>query len=242
MNSNSGQSNPIYLVAAIAIILFSVVGIGAITGLIPSTFSKNQPTEPAAAKNDPAPTAALQPQAPAVEPAPPPVAAAPLDTAPAAPPVEQTPPAAKPKVAKKPHVPSSPPKTTAPPDQVAVNEPPPAPPAPQFCRDCGVVESVNTVQLPGQGTGLGAIAGGILGGVLGHQVGSGRGNDVATAAGAIGGAVAGHQVEKSTKKKVQYDVVVRLEDNTAQTVHFQSDPGFRIGERVKLVDGQIVRN
>jgi outer membrane lipoprotein SlyB len=98
------------------------------------------------------------------------------------------------------------------------------------------------VQLPGQGSGLGAIAGGILGGVLGHQVGSGRGNDVATAAGAIGGAVAGHQIEKSTKKKVQYDVVVRLEDNTAQTVHFQSDPGFRIGERVKLVDGQIVRN
>ena len=60
-------------------------------------------------------------------------------------------------------------------------------------------------------------------------------------AGAIGGAFGGNQVEKSQKKTVEYDIVVRLEDNTAQTVHFQADPGFRIGEQVKLVGGQVVR-
>jgi outer membrane lipoprotein SlyB len=152
-----------------------------------------------------------------------------------APIVEEKVPAPKPKpVAKRPV-----PKYVEP-EQMAVNEPRPAP---RFCHDCGVIESVNTVKVPGQGKGvLGAIAGGVIGGVLGHQVGSGRGNDVATAAGAIGGAVAGNQIDKSINKKTEYDVVVRLKDSTAQTVHFQSDPGFQIGEPVKLVDGQIVRN
>jgi outer membrane lipoprotein SlyB len=230
MNPNTGKSNPIYVIAAIAVIVLSVVGVAAFTGLIPNTFSKSQPTElmtPAAP--DPVATAALQPApvappAPAVAAAPPPI-------------VEEKAPAPKPKpkpVAKKPV-----PKYVEP-EHMAVNEPPPAP---RFCHDCGVIESVNTIKVPGQGKGvLGAIAGGVIGGVLGHQVGSGRGNDVATAAGAIGGAVAGNQIEKSVNKKVEYDVVVRLEDNTAQTVHFQTDPGFQIGERVKLVDGQIVRN
>jgi outer membrane lipoprotein SlyB len=115
------------------------------------------------------------------------------------------------------------------------------PAAPKICRECGVIEAVNAIEQPGQGSGLGAVAGGVLGGVLGHQVGNGRGKDLATIAGAVGGAVAGNQIEKSVKKKVEYDVLVRLEDNTAQTVHFQSDPGFRTGDRVKVVDGQIQR-
>lgn len=222
MNPSNSRSNPIYVIAAIAVIIFAVVGVAAVTGLIPNTFSKNQPTELATpAAPDPAPVAA-QPAPPA------PVIAAAPPAAEAPPVVEEKALPAKPKpIAKKPPKPA---------ERVALNQP-------AFCRDCGVIESVNTVQVPAETKGvLGAIAGGVLGGVLGHQVGSGRGNDVATAAGAIGGAVAGNQIEKRVRKKAEYDVVVRLEDNTAQTVHFPSDPGFQIGERVKLVDGQIVRN
>jgi outer membrane lipoprotein SlyB len=68
------------------------------------------------------------------------------------------------------------------------------------------------------------------------------GKDLTAITGAVGCAVAGNQIEKSVKKKVEYDVLVRLEDNTAQTIHYQSDPGFRGGERVKVVvAGQIQR-
>lgn len=216
MNPNTGKSNPIYVIAAIAVIIFAVVGVAAVTGLIPNTFSKSQSTElvtPAAP--DPATAAAVQPAPPAPT----------IATAPAV--AEEKAPAPKP-IARKP--------APKPAEQVALNQP-------KLCRDCGVIEAVNTVQAPSDTKGvLGAIAGGVVGGVLGHQVGGGRGNDVATAAGAIGGAVAGNQIEKRVRKKTEYDVVVRLEDNTAQTVHFQTEPGFQIGERVKLVNGQIVRN
>ncbi len=69
------------------------------------------------------------------------------------------------------------------------------------CDNCGSVTDIKTIQIKGEGTGLGAITGGVLGGVLGHQIGGGRGKDVATVAGAAGGAYAGHQVEKNSKSK-----------------------------------------
>lgn len=215
MNTNSARAHPIIIVAAIAVTVFSVVGIAAMSGLIPSTFSKTQPTQMAHEAAAPMPAMTL----PAVEQQAETLSPKPQETQ---------------AVPKKPHV--APLKK---PEHVATNEPAPAIAAPKICRECGVIESVNTVELPGQGSGLGVVAGGVLGGVLGHQVGQGRGKDLATIAGAVGGAFAGNQVEKSVKKKVEYDVLVRLEDNTAQTIHYPSDPGFRAGERVKVVDGQV---
>ena len=53
------------------------------------------------------------------------------------------------------------------------------------CNNCGTITNIKTVQVKGEGTGVGAVAGGVLGGVLGHQVGGGRGKDVATVAGAF---------------------------------------------------------
>ena len=217
MNASSGKSHPIMVIAAIAVIVFSAVVVGAITGLIPNTFSKNQPMP--VAQEPAAPVSGVT--APAVD-----------QQATTLAPRPQEPQA----VAKKPRV-----THQKKPEHVAANEPAPMPATPKICRECGVIEAVNTIEQPGQGSGLGAVAGGVVGGVLGHQVGQGRGKDLATIAGAVGGAVAGNQIEKSVKKKVEYDVLVRLEDNTAQTVHFQSDPGFRTGDRVKVVDGQIQR-
>ena len=115
----------------------------------------------------------------------------------------------------------------------------PPPPPPPVCRNCGIVESVRQVVQEGQGTGLGAVAGGVLGGVLGHQVGSGRGKDAATVLGAVGGAYAGHQVEKSQRKSVSYDVTVRIDDGTRQTVQFKEQPAWREGDRVKVVNGTL---
>jgi outer membrane lipoprotein SlyB len=217
MNASSAKSHPIIVVAAIAVTVFSIVGVAAMTGLIPSTFSKSQPTQMAQEAVAPMPSATP----PAVEQRAETPAAKSQETQ-AAP--------------KKPHV--APPKK---PQHMAANEPARSLAVPKICRECGVIESINTIEQPGQGSGVGAVAGGVLGGVLGHQVGQGRGKDLATIAGAVGGAFAGNQVEKSVKKKVEYDVLVRLEDNTAQTIHFPSDPGFRAGDRVKVVDGQIQR-
>ena len=239
MNASVGKSHPIFIIAAIAVILFSIVGIGAVTGLIPSTFSKTAATPVAESVPGVIPPAPLAP-------APTPVA---VEEPKPAPPVtnnEVREPVSAPKahVAKKPRPAPKPQEVAgsdapyAPPGPLATAEPPPAP---KICRECGVIEAITPIEKQGKASGLGAVAGGVLGGVLGHQVGSGRGKDLATVAGAIGGALGGNQIEKSQKKSVEYDVVVRLDDNTAQTVHFQAEPGFRVGEQVKLSGGQIVR-
>ena len=109
------------------------------------------------------------------------------------------------------------------------------------CDNCGSVTDVKTVEIKGEGTGLGAIAGGVLGGVLGHQVGAGRGKDVATVAGAAGGAYAGHQVEKNAKSKTQYQVIVKLETGQSRTFTYNASTAYKVGDKIKIVDSKLIR-
>lgn len=109
------------------------------------------------------------------------------------------------------------------------------------CDTCGSVTDIKTVQIKGEGSGVGAVAGGVLGGVLGHQLGGGRGRDVATVAGAAGGAYAGHQVEKSSKSKTQYQVIVKLETGESRTFTYNSGTSYKVGDKIKIVDNKLTR-
>lgn len=122
-------------------------------------------------------------------------------------------------------------------------QPQQAAPAPApLCTSCGTVDSIRIVEQAGEGSGLGMIAGGVVGGLLGNQIGRGRGNTAATIAGAAGGAYAGNQVEKNVKKKSRYDITVRMDDGTMRTVSYDVEPGFRTADKVRFVDGKLVRN
>jgi outer membrane lipoprotein SlyB len=110
------------------------------------------------------------------------------------------------------------------------------------CADCGVVESVREVDAKGLGSGLGAVGGGVLGGLLGHQVGAGRGKDVMTVVGVVGGAVAGNEVEKRVKATKSYEVTVRLNDGSSRVISEAGLPGWRPGDKVKIIDGAIRSN
>ncbi len=110
------------------------------------------------------------------------------------------------------------------------------------CANCGVVEAVNVIEVKGEGNYLGMIAGGLAGALLGHQVGGGTGKKVATVAGAAGGAFAGNEIEKRMKTTKHYEVIARLENGGAQTVPYESDPGFKVGDRVRVENGTLVRN
>jgi outer membrane lipoprotein SlyB len=115
---------------------------------------------------------------------------------------------------------------------------PPNPPA-VACGSCGVVTSVRYVEQKGEGTGAGAVVGGVVGGVLGHQIGSGHGNTAATIAGLGVGAYAGNEVEKNAKKKSYYVINVQLDDGIKRSFTQASNPPFRDGDRVKIVDGRL---
>ena len=108
--------------------------------------------------------------------------------------------------------------------------------------DRGRVVAIDVVRGPGHSTGAGAVVGGILGGVLGHQVGSGRGNDAATVAGAVGGAVVGNEVEKRRGEGDLYRIVVRFGDGREATFEQDSLYGIRVGDRVRVDGGRVVRD
>ena len=110
------------------------------------------------------------------------------------------------------------------------------------CAECGVIESVREVAEKGKGSGLGAAGGAVVGGLLGNQVGGGRGQDAMTVVGAVGGAVAGNEVEKRVKTTKSYDVTVRLHDGTSRVISEASLPTWRIGDKVKIVNGAIRSN
>lgn len=208
--SETRKINPLVALAAVSVTLFSLIGIGVMTGIMPSSFSKNSETSLEAAA----------PKAPETK-----AAAAPAPVTAPAPKVQ-----AKPAEVKK----SAPVAA-----QVATAPQPPKPAAAPVCTSCGVVASVNAITQKGEGSGLGAVAGGVLGGVLGHQIGGGTGKKIATVAGAAGGAYAGHQVEKNMKSTTHYDVVVNMEDGSTRTFSYDTQPAFQPGSKVRVVNGAL---
>jgi len=109
----------------------------------------------------------------------------------------------------------------------------------------GRVSNVEVLQgrTQGQTSGAGAVLGAVVGGVLGNQVGKGSGRAAATAVGVLGGAVAGNAIEgRNNQEYVQgYRLSVQL-DQGGYRVYDVSSPGdLRIGDRVRLYNGQISR-
>jgi outer membrane lipoprotein SlyB len=239
MNSTSpgavapSRTHPAVIVAAIAITVFALVGVAALTGYLPLAKSFSTPVNVAS----PAQQQATVPADTLLQPEP-----AKIETPKAPEPVIAMAQPAPPPASSSQQGPSTPNYSDpAPLPAVATSTPAPLPPpAPKICRNCGTVREVTPIEKKGEGSGAGAVLGGIVGGVLGHQVGSGRGRDVATVAGALGGAYAGNQVEKNKNTVVSWEVRVRLEDGTNQVMRYASEPGFRVGDRVRVEDGRLM--
>jgi len=246
-HSTKTSMHPLTAIAAVSVTLFSLVGIGAIMGLIPTSHSQIAQTEVAKTAEAPA---KLAETAPAAEPAA--VKPAPVS---APKPVRQKVAAKRAKPLEHPARPAEEPAKTAKseaPQILAQNSPPPGYgpppdylPAPAIkaqkpvCHDCGVIESVREIEKKGEGSGLGAAVGGVAGGILGNQTGAGRGKDVMTVLGAIGGALAGHEIEKNTRKIKSYEIDIRLDDGSSRVITQDVQPAWRMGDRVKLVNGVI---
>ena len=239
--TTTGGMHPLTAIAAVSVTLFSLVGIGAITGLIPTGHSQPAQIQAAKPAEQPAKLAATTQ----------PVEATTVTTAkvsapkPAAHKVAARHTKRVEQAARTAEEPATTTRDEAP-HRVAQNDPSPRyEPAPRAerakpaCYDCGVIESVREIEKKGQGSGLGAVAGGVAGGVLGHQTGGGRGKDVMTLLGAIGGAVAGHQIEKSVTKVKSYEIAIRFDDGTNQLITQDNPPAWRSGDKVKLVNGVI---
>jgi outer membrane lipoprotein SlyB len=79
--------------------------------------------------------------------------------------------------------------------------------------------------------------------VLGNQIGGGNGRTAATVAGAVGGAAVGNQVERRNKRDDEvYRVSVRLDNGSIEQFDYQRIDDLRVGDRVKVQDGQVHRS
>ncbi|MFC5472519.1 glycine zipper 2TM domain-containing protein [Paraherbaspirillum soli] len=120
-----------------------------------------------------------------------------------------------------------------------------APPAYQqgYINDYGVIEAIDVLNTPPSAGIGGALVGGVLGGVVGHQVGKGSGNTLATIAGAVGGAVVGNQLEQrsSSGGPASYNIRIRMRNNSVQTINVSNPGDLRVGDRVRVDNGQISR-
>jgi len=208
------RTHPLIIVAASTVSLFSLAGIGAVMGWIPTSVGNQNAATIAQAPEQPSEQRAAQPEPskpvePRARPAPRPVARA------------------------------EPPRHE---ERVAV-APPPAPVVvAAVCRECAVIEEVRTIEKAGQASGVGAVGGAVVGGVLGHQVGSGRGKDLATILGAIGGGLGGNQIEKNVKKETEYQIVVRYDNGTKGLFTQSAPPSWHQGDRVRIINGAIQSN
>ena len=212
METNS-RLHPLLTAAAISVTVFSAVGVGTLTGLVPPSIGSQkeavlelpkevaQPVERAITH----PVAAKK--APAARPAKPRASA----------PVVYREFAEEPRLAQ-----VEAPKPVVQPGNLAT------------------VQSVREVKDPGQHTGLGPIAGGIAGAVLGDQIG-GKGNTrkVLAVLGAAGGAYAGREIEKHARATKHWEIDVRRDDGLQETVRSDVAPPYQPGERVRLIEGRL---
>ncbi len=108
----------------------------------------------------------------------------------------------------------------------------------------GVVQSIALVpQSTSSSIGAGTIAGAVVGGILGNQVGGGSGKTAATVLGAAGGAYAGHELEKrnQTQQTNAYQLSVRLNNGTYQTLTQTTNNDIRVGDSVRIDNGVATR-
>ena len=215
MDTNIKKLHPLLTIAAISVTLFSAVGVAAITGLIPHSTGSDQPTPVAAA--------------PAMEPAPVPTPAP--DAVPA------------PQPEKKPVVKKHAPARVAVAETPAMTPPPPPPPVAQAPQPVvkpgvvGTVQAVREVEEKGDANGVGAVGGGVAGAVLGHNIGDH--NKLVTILGAAGGALLGNQIEKQAKATKHWELTVRFDDGTMQTMKSAAQPFWHEGDRVRLYQGTL---
>ncbi|MDB5853011.1 MAG: glycine zipper protein [Herminiimonas sp.] len=240
--NKKSRLHPLVAAAAASVVLVSLVGVAAITGVLPTSHGSvpaagnvatvSMPAAPEISVAKPATVSKLTEDKLAQEEAPKPVHKA-----------------AKPVYKPVPQVASS---SQSQYSQSGANYAPPIQssspnynyaPAPvaqaPICHNCGRVESIQAIQTAAKPSGLGVVAGGVLGGILGNQVGNGNGRTLATVAGAVGGGFAGNEVEKRTHTATNYRVHVRMEDGSVRTFPQSGADGWRVGDRVRVVNGAL---
>jgi outer membrane lipoprotein SlyB len=95
------------------------------------------------------------------------------------------------------------------------------------CALCGTIEAIRTVEVVDE-------AGGNTLADVGRDGG-------ATILGSSGSAASGNEIAQSARKRYAYRVTVRMDDGSYRTVSLAVPPALAVGDKVRVVDGKLVR-
>lgn len=110
------------------------------------------------------------------------------------------------------------------------------------CKNCGYVDRVEQVgEQDGTSRWVAPVVGGVAGGLVGSMFGGGSGKTAMTILGAAGGAYAGHRYQESQSSPSRWSVVVRMDDGSLRTFSEASEPGVRVGDRVRVSNNRLER-
>jgi outer membrane lipoprotein SlyB len=107
------------------------------------------------------------------------------------------------------------------------------------CAICGGVVSIRILEVRDESAENGADAGAPAGLQAGGRRGDAEAGRSTTILGFAGGAFA--TGEPGVKKRHAYRVTVRMDDGSFRTVSLSSPPAFAVGDKVRVVEGKLVR-
>ena len=106
---------------------------------------------------------------------------------------------------------------------------------PGACALCGTIESVRTVEVLDEASATSEAAD--------SRSGTDTNNAGASASASLldtlSGVVSGSTPER--RKRVVYRVTLRMDDGSFRTISMSSPPAFTVGEKVRVVEGRLVR-
>jgi outer membrane lipoprotein SlyB len=104
------------------------------------------------------------------------------------------------------------------------------------CSLCGTIESVKTIEVYEEPTPLG----GSIDARSGDTAGGGPGG-ASSVLDTLTGAMRGTDADRNVRKRVVYRVTLRMDDGSFRAISLPSPPTFAVGDKVKVVEGRLVR-
>jgi outer membrane lipoprotein SlyB len=107
------------------------------------------------------------------------------------------------------------------------------------CADCGVIESVRSIDTREEMTG--SCAGGDASGIRipGEMIDNGERPDLATLADTIAGVMVGEQRVKKVRVTTRHQIVVRFRDGSRHVFNEETPRTLRVGDRIQVIAGAV---
>ena len=110
---------------------------------------------------------------------------------------------------------------------------------PSNCALCGTIESIRAIEVYEEpaGTTLDARSGDAAGGGPGGAIAGGASSMLDTLLSAVRG-----ESGTNVRKRHVYRVTLRMDDGSFRALSLPSPPGFAVGDKVRVVEGRLVRS